>query len=385
MLKKGTVVLLALTITLVSLEGVARYLLRSDWLINTTSDLSSMKWRYRWLNKYYETDTVSLPIDTYHPILGWYPVTNAKNIPYGKSFISFNQTGIRGQKIYSKKKPQGTTRIAVFGDSYTFGEDVNDEETYSAQLEKLLPQSEVLNFGVHGYGIDQMALRLQQDGFAYHPDYIILAFIYDDLNRTLIGFRDYMKPKYVLEDDKLKLTNTPVIPPNDLIRAYRYRPSIADLIPLLYERIVFRTNQEATFMPLVQAIWKQSILDIRKHHATPILLYLPTGEEMINTGEPDLPIEGQMFSTCESMGISCFSARRYFVRAYKNGYKLNTNEHYSPGAHKLVAEGLAEDLSKIMPLTSVDKLGTMWTSYPLTRLPLQYGSLTNLESIVIGN
>lgn len=74
------------------------------------------------------------------------------------------------------------TMIQIYGDSYTFGEEVSDKETFPAQLEKIRG-STVLNFGVGGYGIDQMYLRYLQTKTtgAVH----ILAFVPGDYRRTL--------------------------------------------------------------------------------------------------------------------------------------------------------------------------------------------------------
>ncbi|MEO7862022.1 MAG: hypothetical protein ABIU05_16630 [Nitrospirales bacterium] len=51
----------------------------------------------------------------------------------------------------------GDCRVALVGDSYTFGEEVSYVNSWAVQLEKLLPKGcRVLNFGVLGYGVDQM-------------------------------------------------------------------------------------------------------------------------------------------------------------------------------------------------------------------------------------
>ena len=58
---------------------------------------------------------------------------------------------------------------------------------------------EVLNFGVHGYGTDQMLLRWEREGVAYAPDVVVLAFAYYHLDRNITGFRFYAKPHFILE------------------------------------------------------------------------------------------------------------------------------------------------------------------------------------------
>ncbi len=77
-------------------------------------------------------------------------------------------------------------RIAVLGDSFTFGEEISDDETYSARLEQIIPNSEVLNFGNHGYGHDQMLIYFRSEVRRYRPDIVVLGFVPMDMQRNLL-------------------------------------------------------------------------------------------------------------------------------------------------------------------------------------------------------
>lgn len=88
-----------------------------------------------------------------------------------------------------------------------------------AQLELSLPAGcRVLNFGVSGYGIDQMYLRYVKDVTAWHPNVVILSFIDHDLLRTmsLYGFllfhmsdTPFPKPRFIIEGGRLSVINYP--------------------------------------------------------------------------------------------------------------------------------------------------------------------------------
>ena len=76
--------------------------------------------------------------------------------------IPHSDTGLtkHGEKI----------RIALLGDSYTFGQEVAYEDTWGYVLEKSLgPEFQVLNFGVPGYGVDQEFLRFERDVRLWKP------------------------------------------------------------------------------------------------------------------------------------------------------------------------------------------------------------------------
>ena len=76
---------------------------------------------------------------------------------------------LEGKTEHQYQPTPGRHRIVTLGDSYTFGDEVSDDETYSHYLERCLPDTEVMNFGLSGYGHDQMLLYLEQEGVKYHP------------------------------------------------------------------------------------------------------------------------------------------------------------------------------------------------------------------------
>jgi len=119
-------------------------------------------------------------------------------------------------------------RIALVGDSFTFGLEVPFEQTWGQELARLLGDgTQVLNFGVDGYGVDQAVLRYRRDVVAWHPDLVILGMIHDDFRRALCvyGFLcfpgseiPFAKPRFV--SDVETPVNTPLLAP-DAIFAHR--------------------------------------------------------------------------------------------------------------------------------------------------------------------
>jgi lysophospholipase L1-like esterase len=88
--------------------------------------------------------------------------------------------GLRGNGAV----PAGTgAPILAVGDSFTFGDEVGDGETWPAELQRLTGRP-VLNAGVSGYGFDQIVLRAEALAPIYRPQAIVVAFIADDIRRT---------------------------------------------------------------------------------------------------------------------------------------------------------------------------------------------------------
>jgi len=101
--------------------------------------------------------------------------------------FSINDAGFR-DRAFPREKPAHTYRIAVIGDSLTYGFACPQDVTYPKQLERLLngyarpgaPRFEALNFGVTGYNVTQIVERLRVLGLRYEPDLILYGYALND-------------------------------------------------------------------------------------------------------------------------------------------------------------------------------------------------------------
>ena len=171
------------------------------------------------VEEYLENQDQSIYV--YDETLGWTFRPNAARQEYE---FMINSAGLRSQREYSQRPPPDTLRIALFGDSFTAGDEVRDDETWGHQLEMKLNQAgirtEVLNFGVNAYGMDQAFLRWQKIGRGYAPDIVIFGFQPENLQRNVNIFSNlyirglpFSKPRFVLTaGGGLELLNSPVMP-----------------------------------------------------------------------------------------------------------------------------------------------------------------------------
>jgi GDSL-like Lipase/Acylhydrolase family len=95
-----------------------------------------------------------------------------------------NSKGFRNTKEFTYKKPANTIRVLSLGDSHTQGHEVRQEFTFSAVLERFLNQhkvhAEVINAGVSGFGNAEELVFLENEGFKYKPDVVVLGFFAND-------------------------------------------------------------------------------------------------------------------------------------------------------------------------------------------------------------
>jgi lysophospholipase L1-like esterase len=80
-------------------------------------------------------------------------------------------------------KPEGPG-IAVIGDSHAMGWGVNDQETFSAQLQKLTKRP-VYNLGVASYGTARELIRLEKSGVLGKVDTVIIQYCNNDKSENL--------------------------------------------------------------------------------------------------------------------------------------------------------------------------------------------------------
>lgn len=141
-------------------------------------------------------------------LLGWRNRADSQSEP-----LTLNTEKWRSQNEFSSQKTR--PRIALAGDSYVFGWRVADDETIASHLFRDLEGShEVMNFGVHGYGIDQIALVATKIVPQFQPDIIVVGFIAADLDRSCTNFEfGAKKPLFTLKNESLELTGVPVLTP----------------------------------------------------------------------------------------------------------------------------------------------------------------------------
>jgi len=107
-----------------------------------------------------------------------------RRIPALPHAVRIDSFGYRGPDFPLSKKP-GERRVLAVGDSFTFGDFVDDEETVPAQIEKQLSRAcrqpvTVVNAGVGGTTITTHIEMLRR-GWVTGPDVVVLNFTENDI------------------------------------------------------------------------------------------------------------------------------------------------------------------------------------------------------------
>ncbi len=343
--------LLLCVITLaVFMEGGSRLVLSINRLRQRVTGFDDSSYRLQWirLHRIHQEWTGKYAI--YHPTRGWTLKPDIKELPvFGKKILNSNSKGLRGKAEYQYERSAGKQRMVVLGDSFTFGEEVSDDETYSHYLQASLPGTEILNFGVQGYGHDQMLLYLKEEGVKYHPDIVVLGFAYLDIYRNIESFFAYAKPRFELSSESLQLTNVPVPTPEHVLAEEAYRPKSLDLMVILREKLRWSLGKnEVEAREVSRRLLDQIVATTRGVRATPVFVYLPVYEEIQPLPKTAYPLtassppaedrEKYLSDFCQQRDVPCLFLRSRFHEEVQKGANLNAAGHWNALAHNLAAQ-----------------------------------------------
>jgi hypothetical protein len=154
---------------------------------------------------------------SFDPELGWvrkpYTAAEESQGTVGERRMGSKQSAYRINRRGARENPgheDFPARISVYGDSFVFCRQVNDDETWPWFLSKLT-QSNVLNFGVGNYGFDQALLRFRREYPANPTRMVIIGVVPETITRILSVWKHYyeygntlgFKPRFRLIDDQL--------------------------------------------------------------------------------------------------------------------------------------------------------------------------------------
>ena len=341
--KRAIRIALYLVFLLALCEGVARLAFAIPPVSKRLWADETLSWRRSWVSRHRATGMPgSYAFDIFDPTKGWVSKPGLRDMKvFGDKVLNTNSRGLRGKTEYPYSKDHDRPRILVLGDSFTFGDEVSDNETYSYYLQEMMPYAEVINMGVHAYGHGQMLILLKEEGVRYEPDIVIIGFLPFDMSRNLLKFRDYAKPRYVLDGGELRLTGTPVPTPEQTLKWDWARPRLIDLASLARHRAKQSSGAYAREQQEITTALLSEMVDVIKGiGASPIFVYLPPGWE-ISVASELTSGEEYLFSACRRIDSArCFSTRPRFAEKMAAGVVFKRRGHWRPAGHLTVAEAI---------------------------------------------
>ena len=334
-----------------------------------------------WLERFYET--------TYDRELGWRPRPNAS----GQQKNSAGQSWHWATDKYGARRNQYfpaslAPYIATFGDSFTFGAEVDDNETWQNFLSNIL-NADVANYGVGGYGTDQAFLRFNkkiQQGLS--PKIAVLSIYEENYKRIFNRFRPFLyaetgiklgfKPRADVDRmGKLRFLGTPLKTPVydrqellEIVEASREGDFWAGFLPRFEFPFSFKLFRAAQIRlclgnpsiptcesatpptwnsPRVQSIMGALVSEFvsvcESKNIVPVILFISRHKNPPYAMFVDKLREEVL---TEDISVIDFSEAPSFDTS-KVRIGPNDDAHFSPYGNKLLAEYIAQQLSAAKP------------------------------------
>ena len=262
---------------------------------------------------------------------------NARATIMGAEVIT-NSKGLRDSE-HTYEKEKGTYRILSVGDSFTFGFGVKQPLVFSNLLENYLNETkplkgfsryEVINGGVGNYTTNQELAFLENEGYKYNPDHIILNFYINDAEkeqhfRSPGFFAKYSYLNLFLKSLQYKLTS--------------YFDKSEDYVSF-YSKFFYDDNWNR-----YEKTVKQFIAASKRINAKLTVVVLPDLRDLNNF--PFRKIHDKIVSLYNVHGIKVIDTSYKFTdKECKDCYWVADDDpHPNELAHKLITEGIVEGLT----------------------------------------
>jgi hypothetical protein len=304
----------------------------------------------------------------------------------GGYMVRTNGAGFRCRHEFVPERTPGTSRILLFGDSYTAADGVAAEHRYGDQLEALLPSTEVYNFGLPGTGTDQHYLLYRDAAPRFDHDLVVVSVFVENIRRVGARFRitqdqegspvALAKPYFELgPGGELQLHHVPVpkqmtpdmLDATDREHAYGGGPVAGVGFPrlrrigdLLGPSMKDRLRRVMPYQPLPEydradhpdwLVLKAVLEQWRREATTPVVLcLLPTHFHVEGMASPT-SYQQRFAELHQPPGMvvhDVLPAFHALSASARRACRFEHDPHFTPMAHRLVAESLAHQVTALL-------------------------------------
>jgi lysophospholipase L1-like esterase len=318
----------------------------------------------------------------YDPLLGW---TQGSDI-VGGGFETISY-GIRKNSDADEEPTSGG--VLAVGDSFTAGSDVVNEDTWPAQLERML-RVRVLNAAVGGYSVDQDVLHVERLLPILKPRAVLVGIHQSDIQG--VGYRTFNSPKpyFAQENGAWVRKNNPVprvgerssepLYKRALVRSMVFHTILKRYTDYWYSGSGRGFERAANGDSIKGACYMlQYLKEVLAPQKIPAMIVLQYGGATF-AEKRSRPVEVQALLSCARdldvpvmdeydhlAGLARTSLpdlKRYYIMAAAKVYG-----HMSPAGNAFIASLVAEKLRALVDLRTVAPLLEEQTAAGINRIP----------------
>lgn len=342
MLKKISFSLILSIILIILLEIIMRFAFTNQSSLKFFSNDGPAYRKLNWL--YYNGgNDFSKSLLRVDKELGWVYKADLKQVDFKGTKLSTNSLGYRNKFDFNSND---SNIIFMLGDSYTFGEEVDDDKNFVSLLNEVNLKWRFYNLGISAYGYDQMYLTMKRYIKSYRPHKIFVAVNFTDFNRAMLSFHDYLKPYFELVDNQLLLHKDHIVEPDELVSNMQYELRLAKLWDIYKWKRYRRSQQyQDDRLKLNLQIFKMMVKEAQKYGAEVIFYFIPIAEQANMMNEEKFQYEKIMFDFCSVNKLQCFSTRGEFRRILKEEkHQFPIKTHWQDKGHQAVFRSIKKFL-----------------------------------------
>jgi len=347
-MKNTALLIISAIIGLFLVDVAARHILNPSSLYSNFHTVPELN---QWHNEVsfwerYNNEADKANFASYDPVLGWESEASGD--------------GIRGSTRVVPEPEAGVTRIVALGDSFVYGTDVAADENFAAILNARAPETEVLNMGVPGYGIDQAYLKYVHLGATYQPHVVVLGIYVSDYERSSMAFTTFAKPKFVETTQGFVVANQPVPEPlvelNRISRALEGRSYLLETLRNGWRKLATgAAEQEAFFNKTDRTVTHilKSLRDSLAEHQRLLIVHIPRAETFIEQEAFRNEMSRRLLAIYAALQLNTIDLSAELLsdstpsEVYQTHYYHRPNGsvgHLSPLGHQKVADLIAARL-----------------------------------------
>jgi hypothetical protein len=321
-----------------------------------------------------QTENYASYLKNRDPVLGW---PNQSSFGQGE----FDRSGSRLVPKYPD--PAQPSCAAIFGDSFTWGDEVTPEQAYGNVLAGLMG-CRVANYGVGGYGTDQAYLRYEKVINDNAP-IVILGHYSDNIVRNINQDRGFItnqalgfKPRFILEANELKLIPLPTLSESEylslgshaqeLLRYDYFAPggssgihslkfpfTLSVIGTIQHYRLVARLKGEPSYaqfydpahpsraLQVTEAIIKSFVSEAQRRGQKPMLLLIPDEKDLRWLRDHGSLPYSELANSLRNAGVIVLDAAEELNKYLGNRdpcelYTRCGGGHFNPDGYRRLAE-----------------------------------------------
>ena len=292
-------------------------------------------WKFNRMNQLILTDLIE---PAAHPDI-WYQLRPDLQEWFRGAELRTNSYGLADQE-YSRDKPAATRRVAVVGSSWTMASGVEQQDVYHSVLEDMLNEAfpgqsfELVNFGVELYGLGEIVATLRHRTPAWQPDMVLAAIT-------------TYTPALLWESR----TEVPPLPAqsNPFFESYTLRALDQVLGTGFYPAA---SESRATVAGRPGLYREQILRAIQEIGETAAERQMPAMVIWLSFMKPDRDFEQQIRATADRYDVQYVPAYQWILG--EDRAVSSTDHHPSAESHRLIAQGLFDELTNHQLTTGVE-------------------------------